>query len=125
MLKPLITGSTAIVFLLAGSLSVHAEAPQTAPLVPQQFAYVPPNHPLIPYAATDSVPVLKAGSKGQAVVDIQQFLKQKGLYTGAIDGAFGQESQLAVRRFQQQANLTPDGIVGIETWKAMLSSSIS
>lgn len=72
------------------------------------------------YSATDAVPVLQVGSTGQPVEDVQRFLKRAGLYTGAIDGAFGPESKAAVVRFQEQANLTPDGIVGSETWKAMI-----
>lgn len=76
------------------------------------------------YAATDAVPVVKLGSTGAVVADIQKFLKQEGFYEGAIDGTFGSESQVAVKKFQEQANLPTDGIVGAKTWQAMVRSSL-
>lgn len=67
-------------------------------------------------------PVLAIGSTGEPVLDVQSFLKQAGLYTGAIDGVFGAETQAAVEKFQDSKNLTSDGVIGPETWAAMLNS---
>lgn len=66
--------------------------------------------------------MLAIGSTGQPVQDVQIFLKQAGLYTGAIDGVFGAEMQAAVENFQDSKNLTSDGVIGPETWAAMLNS---
>ena len=47
---------------------------------------------------------------------LQNILKILGLYTGKIDGIFGPNLKSAVIRFQNQNNLTADGIVGPRTW---------
>jgi len=57
--------------------------------------------------------VLKLGSKGKAVEDLQKYLKIK------VDGDFGPKTQEAVKKFQTSKNLTADGIVGEKTWNAM------
>lgn len=67
-------------------------------------------------------PVLAIGSTGQPVQDVQLFLKQAGLYTGAVDGVFGAEMQAAVEKFQDSKNITSDGVIGPATWAAMLNS---
>lgn len=98
-------------------------AVQQDPALQQQMQRLMQQNSLLnPYSATDAVPVLQVGSTGQVVGDVQKFLKQAGLYRGEIDGTFGGESKEAVMRFQKQANLPSDGIVGLETWKAMISS---
>lgn len=62
------------------------------------------------------------GSKGPEVSQIEGALKTKGLYLGPIDGIFGGGLQSAVRKFQQQAGLSVDGVVGPQTWAALMSS---
>lgn len=136
MLKPLLTGSSVLLLLVAGKLSTRAEVPpDTEPLYPTQPLIVPaPASNTLPqlsdgdlreYAATDAVPVLQLGSRGVVVEDVQKFLQQAGLYTGAIDGIFGSKSKAAVAQFQAQASLAPDGIVGFQTWKALVQSQPS
>lgn len=75
------------------------------------------------YAATDAVPILQPGSSGQPVADVQKTLLAAGFYTGEVDGLYGSESQQAVAEFQAYFGLPHDGIVGIETWQALLYSS--
>lgn len=67
-----------------------------------------------------SAPILKIGSQGKAVKDVQAFLKQQKLYTGAIDGVFDQQTHSAVIAFQQSQHLSKDGFIGQKTWAAML-----
>ncbi len=55
------------------------------------------------------------GSRGQEVRQIQQKLKELGLYTGSVDGIFGTSTQKAVRQFQKNCGLTVDGIAGPKT----------
>ena len=56
-------------------------------------------------------PVLRRGSKGEAVRTVQRLLTIK------IDGIFGPNTDSAVRAFQRGVALVPtDGIVGPETW---------
>lgn len=73
-----------------------------------------------------AAPVLRIGSRGQAVRDIQGFLKQKGFYTGAVDGIYGNATATAVEAFQRRdAKLKNDGIVGQSTWAAMIETASS
>ncbi len=67
-------------------------------------------------------PVLAIGSKGEPVQDVQTFLKETGLYTGAVDGVFGAETEAAIKRFQESKNLTSDGVMGPATWTVMIRS---
>lgn len=51
--------------------------------------------------------------------EIQQALKNAGLYMGAVDGKLGPASKRAVTEFQQQNGLTADGKVGKKTWEKL------
>lgn len=77
--------------------------------------------PLSQYSPNQA-PILRVGSQGQAVKDVQALLSQQGLYRNAPDGVYGSQTQAAVRQFQQSQNLPVDGIVGPQTWGAMLNS---
>lgn len=71
-----------------------------------------------------TAPLLRIGSRGQAVRDIQGFLKQRGFYTGAVDGVYGNATATAVEAFQRRdAKLGNDGIVGQSTWAAMIETA--
>ena len=61
-------------------------------------------------------PVLRPGSSGQAVRELQQALKGLGYDPGAVDGHFGPRTESAVKAFQKAQGLTVDGIVGDITW---------
>jgi putative chitinase len=65
-----------------------------------------------------AIPVLRRGSKGDAVANLQTRLKIAG-YPLAIDGDFGPATELAVQHFQTDRELTSDGIVGPQTWGAL------
>jgi len=69
-----------------------------------------------------SRPILRIGSYGEAVVQLQKRLQQKGynIGPGRADGIFGPITKAAVIQFQQDYNLKPvDGIVGPQTWQAI------
>jgi len=61
----------------------------------------------------------KMGSRGSEVTAVQQVLKDRGLYTGSIDGIYGTLTRQAVIKFQKQQGLTADGIAGPKTLKAL------
>lgn len=88
-------------------------------------AYVPTsNLNNISQYSSQEAPVLVIGSRGNAVKDIQAFLKQQGYYTGAIDGIYGRATATAVESFQQQYdNLNNDGIVGANTWDTIIDTA--
>jgi len=56
---------------------------------------------------------------GVDVQELQERLKTLGFGPQRIDGVYGPETAEAVRRFQESEGLTPDGIVGLETWAAL------
>jgi Putative peptidoglycan binding domain/N-acetylmuramoyl-L-alanine amidase len=63
--------------------------------------------------------VIKMGSKGPIVRELQAKLKEKGFNAGVIDGIFGDMTRKMVIAFQISKNLTPDGVVGAETRKLL------
>src|SRR5690606_29848720 len=62
----------------------------------------------------------KYGSSGQDVHELQGRLQFLGYYHGNIDGAFGWQTQRAVKDFQYKFGLKVDGIAGSDT-KGMLT----
>ena len=50
---------------------------------------------------------------------IQQALKNAGLYDGKVDGNIGPKTKKAIEAFQTQNGLKADGKVGRKTWKAL------
>ena len=63
---------------------------------------------------------LKAGDRGALVALLQLALERAGQMPGALDGIFGAQTAAAVRAFQAANALTPDGIAGAQTHRALL-----
>ena len=63
--------------------------------------------------------VLKQGSTGGEVKELQRRLKQWGYYSGAVDGIYGPKTVEAVKYFQRKNGLTADGIAGRATFEAL------
>lgn len=57
----------------------------------------------------------KRGSRGTEVRNIQSRLSKWGYNPGAVDGIYGAKTEAAVKRFQRNNGLTPDGIAGPAT----------
>lgn len=93
-------------------------APSTAGYTPAPTAAASPA-PTSSANSTD-LPVLRLGMQGAAVTRLQEQLKAIGLFTGAVDGVFGTETEIAVQEAQRNYNLEPDGVVGPATWAALL-----
>jgi len=62
---------------------------------------------------------LRRGSRGDDVTTLQKKLRNWGYYSGSVDGVFGAQTEEAVKYFQRKNGLTPDGIVGQATAKAL------
>ncbi|MEA4846247.1 MAG: M14 family metallopeptidase [Clostridiaceae bacterium] len=59
---------------------------------------------------------LRLGSRGPSVKLVQSLLVRIGYDPGPVDGIFGQQTREAVREFQLDNGLEPDGVVGPATW---------
>ncbi len=70
--------------------------------------------------STAGYPVLRRGSRGSAVRELQTRLQSHGFSPGTIDGIFGAMTEAAIKAFQRSRNLTTDGITGPQTWGALL-----
>lgn len=68
-------------------------------------------------------PVLRVGSTGQDVSDLQARLIELGYYTGTIDGMYAAGTQSAVMDFQSRNGLAADGIAGRQTQDLLYSSA--
>lgn len=66
--------------------------------------------------------VLRKGDRGEAVEYLQTVLKQQGYDCGTVDGVFGSKTVSAVKAYQYDHGLTPDGVVGAHTWAALDSA---
>ena len=61
-------------------------------------------------------PMLRTGSRGDAVRKLQELLNALGYDCGSVDGIFGSKTYAAVLAFQKANGLAADGIVGSLTW---------
>ena len=52
--------------------------------------------------------------------NIQQALKNAGLYQGSVDGKIGPQTRSAIREFQRVNGLKVDGVVGKQTWNKLI-----
>ena len=64
---------------------------------------------------------LSRGSKGNDVKALQTLLGLRGASCGTIDGDFGAKTENAVKVYQAGKKMTADGIVGKQTWSALLA----
>lgn len=70
---------------------------------------------------------VRPGARGPAVEDIQRRLLSLGYDLGptGVDGVFLGLTAQAVQSFQQQFGLSEDGVVGDETWSALVDASFT
>ena len=66
-----------------------------------------------------ALPTLKVGVKSDYVLHWQKFLNLNGYFCGNEDGKFGKNTEEAVKAFQYSKGLTPDGIIGADTWRSI------
>ena len=66
------------------------------------------------------MPMVRMGDSCDAVMTLQTELNAQGYACGEVDGVFGQNTLNAVMAFQTAKGLTADGVVGAQTWGALL-----
>ncbi len=74
---------------------------------------------LLGYAPYAPMASLASGAQGDLVVWAQEHLIAAGYKVG-VDGGFGPTTLAAVQAFQTAHGLTADGVIGTQTWQALL-----
>ncbi|BAZ89667.1 peptidoglycan-binding domain 1 protein [Raphidiopsis curvata NIES-932] len=67
-------------------------------------------------------PILKIGSQGESVSELQATLALLDFYSGPVDGVYRDSTAKAVSQFKQVVGLAPDGIVDTITWQKLFPS---
>jgi len=62
---------------------------------------------------------LRLGSSGVCVTTLQRLLTARGFNTNGVDGRFGNQTLAAVKCAQQANGISPDGVVGPQTWNVL------
>ncbi len=95
-------------------------APQSVTLEAHNVAVPLSSTVLIPSEETSSLELTNPEMADKPTnKNIQQALKNAGVYDGSIDGNIGPKSKKAIRDFQTQNGLSADGKVGPRTWKKL------
>lgn len=97
---------------LAGDTS---QLPQMTPPPPPTPTLTPTPEPIV-----NAWPIVKQGDISAEVTALQHLLRSYG-YVLMVDGNFGPVTKARVQSFQMAEGLTVDGIVGPDTWSALIS----
>ncbi len=68
--------------------------------------------------------VYQEGDSGQDIVAIQKQLIKLGYAVGSVDGDFGKNTAGAVKAFQKDNGLVVDGVIGAQTYKALMGREL-
>lgn len=98
--------------ILFGETALYAKA-TAIPIAPSTAA------PLTP----ENTVIIKAGSRGNAVLELQKRLTELGYYSSRQDGVYLEDDISAVRAFQKANGLTVDGKAGYQTQSVLYSDT--
>lgn len=68
-----------------------------------------------------NLPTLREGATGTPVKRVQVLVEVAGFDVGPVDGKYGPRTAHAVRAYQSSLRLIIDGVVGRQTWTALLT----
>ncbi|MFD7919805.1 peptidoglycan-binding protein [Streptomyces sp. NPDC059740] len=71
------------------------------------------------YAGYSTTRTALLSAPGWDVVEAQCLLEYHGFDPGGVDGVIGPNTTRAAKRLQEKAGLTPDGLVGADTWRVL------
>lgn len=96
---------------------------EDAPAKEREAAPVSPAPAPVSVSVSVTLPQLARGAKGETVRAAQLLLIGRGCRCGTwgADGDFGAATQGAVQSFQRGRQLAVDGVVGAQTWRALLT----
>lgn len=80
---------------------------------------IPEKDPEVKYVKIE-VPILKKGSKGDAVRTVQVLLNKAGYDTKGIDGSWGPGMDTAFKKWQKDNGMASDGSCGPASWSKLL-----
>lgn len=69
--------------------------------------------------------LMQLGSEGPGVESVQRKLSELGYFDGAVDGAYGANTETAVQQFQEAEGLEPTGRIDLTTWERIQTSNQS
>jgi hypothetical protein len=69
--------------------------------------------------STTNSDLVALNSTGPDVAEVQCLLRRNHLSPGDVDGYFGKRTEAQVKKLQQQDHVSPDGIVGEQTWSLL------
>jgi peptidoglycan hydrolase-like protein with peptidoglycan-binding domain len=104
---------------LSMPMSINVEGAPTTNLITKTGVPVEAGSTLEAPFVSESAPAVAESYVAPGVEEIQQALKNAGLYAGAVDGKIGPMTKKAITEFQQQSGLTADGKVGPKTWEKL------
>jgi len=110
-----------------GSTKPKTPAIPAVPATPAVPGVAPatPATPAVPASAYNfGTAVLKNGSQGAAVMELQRFLNQVLKLGLVIDGKLGPKTIAVIKQWQTDNGLVADGLIGPAT-KAMMNASVS
>lgn len=117
------------IFSIAGLKGSATESkPVTQPAGPAVTIEIPVKEAA--RTCSPKLPVLINGAENGFVKSVQILLGERGYYCGGAinkgtkkeiyDGEFGPQTEASVKEFQKKSHITADGVVGANTWAALL-----
>ena len=73
---------------------------------------------------TSGYPTVRRGSRSTYVLILQDALNALGYGTKTLDGAFGANTESALKAFQRNNGLSADGICGCNTWRRLAGAAV-
>ncbi len=103
--------------------AVPAVEPTASPTPSPKPVPTPSPSPTYPVITKDNVVVIRTGTTGAAVLNLQRRLTELKYYTAAMDSVCRAADVTAIRLFQQKNGLEVDGIAGYDTQRVLYSSA--
>jgi peptidoglycan hydrolase-like protein with peptidoglycan-binding domain len=101
--------------------AIGSVGPQTQRLLRSQCNVRGTSRPIARNPVNNTSGVLKLGSRGVAVSNLQRNLLRLGYFNGPVSGTFGPQTQQAVILFQRRNGITADGVVGSRTQNTIVA----